>query len=192
MVQVLQRILRHRVALVLTIAGVVDVVTGDPAGHGLALVTVAVALLSEQIVERRSSVASAGRLRARFRVTTPMAVVGVVYAAVVGVFARFSWPLTALVIVPGAAAVAFAWLGTPPAPAEDDPAPAPGTLPWIVVLVALAAWEVQALLLQPTLTTSSWAHPTLSTLMDSVLSSYVGRSISFLAWLALGGYLLER
>jgi hypothetical protein len=60
------------------------------------------------------------------------------------------------------------------------------------VLLALAAWEVQALLLQPSLTTSSWAHPTLSTLMDPVLAVHLGRSITLAVWLGLGGWLLER
>jgi hypothetical protein len=60
------------------------------------------------------------------------------------------------------------------------------------VFVALGLWELQALLLQPSLTTSSWAHPTLSTLMDPVLASHLGRSISLGAWLLIGGWLLER
>jgi hypothetical protein len=114
-----------------------------------------------------------------------------VYAAVVGTFARWSWPISIAVAVPGAIAVGFAWIGTPAA-VEDEPRSAdPSALPWVVVLLALAAWEVQALLLQPSLTTSSWAHPTLSTLMDPVLASHTGRSIALAAWLWLGGYVLE-
>ncbi len=192
MLTALERVLRHRVVLVLATAGIVDVVTGDPAAHGLALVAVAVALLAEQVAERRVEPSAEARPRAGFRVTTPMAILALVYAVVTGAFARFSWPLTIAVAVPGVAAVTFAWLGTPTTTREDPGEERPSALPWVVVLLALAAWEVQALLLQPSLTTSSWAHPTLSTLMDSVLVSHVGRSISLFIWLALGGYLLER
>lgn len=192
MVSALERVLRHRVAVILTIAGVVDVVTGDPATHGLALVAVAIALFGERVSERRNGGTATEASRARFRITTPMAVGAVGYAAIAGTFARFSWPLTTAVVAPGAAAVTFAWRGTPVVGSTTDGARPNSAVPWIVVLLALAAWEVQALLLQPTLTTSSWAHPTFSTLMDSVLSSYVGRAVSLMAWLALGGFLLER
>jgi hypothetical protein len=192
MLATIERVLRHRVAIVLTVAGVVDIATGDPAAHGIALVVVALALAVETAAERRPPGPLAGRSRAQFRPTAPMAVGAAAYAVAVGAFARFSWPLTAAVVAPGAAAVTFAWTGTPVAVPEADTTGRPSAVPWVVVMLALAAWEVQALLLQPTLTTSSWAHPTLSTLMDPVLSSHLGRSVSLAAWLGLGGYLMER
>ena len=189
----LERVVKHRVALVLTVAGVVDVVTGDPAAHGLALVAVAALIATERVSERRTPGAAAPRGRAAFRVSTPLAIAAVAYAALVGAFARWSWPLSIAVAIPGALAVAFAWIGTPQTATDDGRAEGrPSALPWVAVLLALAVWEIQALLLQPTLTTSSWSHPTLSTLMDPVLASHIGRSISLVAWLWLGGYLLER
>jgi hypothetical protein len=61
-----------------------------------------------------------------------------------------------------------------------------------VVFVALALWELSALLLQPSLTTGSWAHPTISVLMDPILATHLGRSIVLSLWLASGGFLLQR
>jgi len=60
------------------------------------------------------------------------------------------------------------------------------------VFLALALWELAALLLQPSLTSPSAAHPTISTLMDPVLASHLGRSIALLLWLAFGWLLMER
>jgi hypothetical protein len=193
MASVLERVVRHRVAVVLTLAGVVDVVTGDPAAHGIALVVVAALVAAEQVRERHVDERALAGRRAVFRVSTPLAIGAVLYAAIVGTFARWSWPISVAVAVPGAIAVGSAWLGTP-AVAPNGPRyeSRPSAVPWVIVLLALAAWEVQALLLQPSLTTSSRAHPTLSTLMDPVLASHIGRSISLAVWLWLGGYLLER
>lgn len=189
----LERVVRHRVAVVLTLAGVADVATGDPAAHGIALVAVAALVAVEQVRERHVDERALAGRRAVFRVSTPLAIGALLYAAIIGTFARWSWPISSAVAVPGALAVAYVWLGTPAIAANGSRAePRPSAVPWVIVLLALAAWEVQALLLQPSLTTSSWSHPTLSTLMDPVLASHIGRSISLAVWLWFGGYLLER
>jgi len=52
-------------------------------------------------------------------------------------------------------------------------------------------WELTQLLLQPTLTTDSYAHPTISVLTDPVLASHVGRSILLFVWLAVGWFLVR-
>jgi hypothetical protein len=193
MASVMERVVRHRVAVALTLAGVVDVATGDPAAHGIALVAVAGLVAVEQVRERHADARALAGRRAVFRASTPLAIGAVLYAAVVGTFARWSWPISIAVAVPGALAVGYVWLGTPAIAANGARSqPRPSAAPWVIVLLALAAWEVQALLLQPSLTTSSWAHPTLSTLMDPVLASHIGRSISLAVWLWFGGYLLER
>jgi hypothetical protein len=56
----------------------------------------------------------------------------------------------------------------------------------------LSGWELQALFFQPTLSTDSYAHPTISTLTEAGLASHFGRSLALLVWLALGWFLLER
>ena len=117
---------------------------------------------------------------------------GVLYAVVVGSFSRYSWPATLPVAALGAAVVAIGWRG----PRHNRPAPprppAVGLALWSGVAVACCLWELWSLLEQPNLATSSYAHPTISTLTDPVLSTWAGRSIVLAGWLALGWFLVER
>jgi hypothetical protein len=103
------------------------------------------------------------------------------FAAIVGDFARYSWPMTIAVLVPASAAVASSWGPTEGAterPSDDrDPA---RNIPWIVVFVALGLWELLQLLQQPSFRTDSFDHPTISVLSDRYLASYAGRSIGLL------------
>jgi hypothetical protein len=117
---------------------------------------------------------------------------GVLYAVVVGSFSRYSWPATVAVAGLGAAVVAIGWRGprhTRPAPPRP---PLTGLVLWSVLAVACCLWELWSLLEQPNLATSSYAHPTISTLTDPVLSTWAGRSIVLAAWLGLGWFLVER
>ena len=130
--------------------------------------------------------------RRRLLIVSALLAGGAVYAGVVGSFSRYSWPATAGIIVLGTIVVVIGWHG----PLRDRPAggrlPVAGTLAWVVVLVAGCLWELGALLQQPSLTTDSYSHPTISTLTDPVLATFPGRSLVLLAWLALGWYLVER
>ena len=56
--------------------------------------------------------------------------------------------------------------------------------------MAVGVLELVSLLLQPSLRASSYAHPTLSYLMDPILSSHTGRSLTLLVWIGLGWFLL--
>jgi hypothetical protein len=117
---------------------------------------------------------------------------GVLYAVVVGSFSRYSWPATVPVAGLGAAVVAVGWRGPRhPRPAPPRP-PAVGLALWGAVFVAACLWELWSLLEQPNLATSSYAHPTISTLTDPVLSTWAGRSIMLAAWLGLGWFLVEQ
>jgi hypothetical protein len=117
---------------------------------------------------------------------------GALYAVLVGSFGRYSWPATVPVAALGAAVVVAGWRGPRhfrPAPAK---LPATGLALWGLVLVAGCLWELSSLFQQPTLTTSSSAHPTISTLTDPVLSTWAGRSIFLAAWLGLGWFVVDR
>jgi hypothetical protein len=117
---------------------------------------------------------------------------GILYAVVVGSFSRYSWPATVPVAGLGAVVVAIGWRGprhTRPAPPRP---PVAGLALWGAVFVAACLWELWSLLEQPNLATSSYAHPTISTLTDPVLSTWAGRSIVLAGWLALGWFLVER
>lgn len=116
----------------------------------------------------------------------------VVYAGVVGSFNRYSWPATAGIIGLGAVVVLIGWHGPVRARPDGGRLPVAGTLAWLAVLVAGCLWELSALLQQPSLTTDSSAHPTISTLTDPLLATSPGRSVVLLAWVAFGWYLVER
>ena len=117
---------------------------------------------------------------------------GVLYAVVVGSFSRYSWPATVAVAGLGAVVVAIGWRGPRHArPAPPRP-PAAGLALWGAVFVAGCLWELWSLLEQPNLATSSYAHPTISTLTDPVLSTWAGRSVVLAGWLGLGWFLVER
>jgi hypothetical protein len=110
----------------------------------------------------------------------------------VGSFSRYSWPVTACIIVLGTVVVLIGWHGPVRARPAGGRLPVAGTLAWIAVLVAGCLWELGALLQQPSLTTDSYSHPTISTLTDPVLATSPGRAVVLLAWLALGWYLVKR
>jgi hypothetical protein len=117
---------------------------------------------------------------------------GILYAVVVGSFSRYSWPATVPVAGLGAAVVAIGWRAprlARPAPARP---PAAGLALWGLLFVAGCLWELWSLLEQPNLATSSYAHPTISTLTDPVLSTWAGRSVVLAGWLGLGWFLVER
>ncbi len=117
---------------------------------------------------------------------------GAAYTGVVGSFGRYSWPATVGIVGLGAVVVLLGWRG----PLRRRPAgatlPRAGTAVWGGLFVAGCLWELTALLEQPTLATSSYAHPTVSTLTDPVLASSPGRWAVLAGWLALGWYLAGR
>lgn len=124
------------------------------------------------------------------RSAAALAVGALTYVVATGALLRYSWPLTLAVVGPGVAALALAWRG----PLRPRPvSPPQGRRPlavWAVVFVAGGLWELGALLAQPSLEVGSHAHPTISYLMDGVLASWPGRSLTLAGWLALGWWLL--
>jgi hypothetical protein len=117
---------------------------------------------------------------------------GALFVLVVGSFSRYSWPATIPVVGLGVAVVVAAWRGTRHSRPTPAKLPTAGLALWGLVLVAGCLWELSSLLQQPTLTTSSYAHPTISTLTDPALSTWAGRSIVLAGWLGLGWFLVER
>jgi hypothetical protein len=96
---------------------------------------------------------------------------GALFVLVVGSFSRYSWPATVPVVGLGVAVVVAGWRGTRHSQPTPAKLPTAGLALWGLVLVAGCLWELSSLLQQPTLTTSSYAHPTISTLTDPVLST---------------------
>ena len=129
--------------------------------------------------------------RRRFAVIALLAA-AVVYAGVVGSFSRYSWPATAGIIGLGTIVVVTGWHRPVRARPDGGRLPRAGTLAWLAALVAGCLWELYALLQQPSLTTDSYAHPTISTLTDPLLATSPGRAVDLLGWVAFGWYLVKR
>jgi hypothetical protein len=142
-------------------------------------------------VAGRAEPAPAGGRR-RLLILAALLIGAAAYAGVVGSFIRYSWPATAGIIILGTVVVLIGWHGPLRRRKVRGRLPAAGTLAWVVVLVFGCLWELAALLLQPSITTDSYAHPTISTLTDPVLAASPGRSLVLAAWLALGWYLVDR
>jgi hypothetical protein len=160
--------------------------TGPAGGAGDAGPAGSVAGVPEPGAARRTSG------RRRLLVLAALLIGAAAYAGVMGSFIRYSWPATAGIIILGTVVVLIGWHGPLRRRQARGRLSAAGTLAWVVVLVFGCLWELAALLLQPSITTDSLAHPTISTLTDPVLATSPGRSLVLAAWLALGWYLVER
>lgn len=185
--------LRDPVVVILLVAGFFDAISGNPI-HAVVLGTVALALAfdAERNAEMPRSDARGGRVLRTAGGRSLFTGVVAVFAVSAGTFGRYSWPATVAIVLPGVAALALAWRGPlPGAPAPVRPERW-SALPWAAVFVALALWELAALLLQPTLTTDSYAHPTISVLSDPALASHPGRSVIMFTWLCVGAFLVGR
>ena len=207
--------LRDPVIVIFVLAGTFDLLSGDRIIDGAILLAVAVALgwdaARRPPADRAAAeVAESGEDSTRPALgaapapappsqgpavpwRSPLVLLaGMVYVVLVAGFARYSMPATLAVWAPAAAGVAVGWRR----PTSDGPDPAPvpaaGAAVWAAVFVALGLWELAALLLQPSLTTDSWAHPTISVLLDPILATHPGRAVVLSLWLASGWWLLRR
>jgi hypothetical protein len=62
-----------------------------------------------------------------------------------------------------------------------------GVIGWLVLLVALAGWQLLAYVQEP-----RSEHPTLSSLTNAALDTHTGRALGFGAWLVGGSWLARR
>ena len=158
--------------------------SGAPAHSSRAACPDRMPVFSHESAERRR--AAMGRL------LIPAVLAAAGYAAIVGLFQRYSWPATIAVCIPAAAGVLVAWRVSAGSDSEPKRLSLAGVAPWAFVWAGAAAWELTALYLQPNLDTDSYAHPTLSFLANPVLASAPGRSAVLFGWLAFGWYLARR
>jgi hypothetical protein len=74
-----------------------------------------------------------------------------------------------------------------PEPANPEPRATSWAATWIVAAVAIAGWELYCVASAP-----RSEHPTLSSLLDTLDSTHLGKSVTFALWLALGAYLVTQ
>ena len=211
-----RRGLRDPVVLILILAGIFDGISGNPI-HSILLFGAALVIVGDAPLRPRSSplgpesapdrsspdglpvLAERGQMGSAITellrnpaVVASAVVSAVLYSVVVGKFGRYSWPATVAVVVPGATVLALMF-GGPLDQGRESPRLHPvGVVAWLSVFVGLALWELTSLLLQPSLTTDSYAHPTLSVLSDPILATHPGRSLGLFLWLAFGWFLVQR
>jgi hypothetical protein len=197
--------LREPVIVCLLVAALFDELSGNPL-HFVVLVGAAVALAVARARER-AALGTAERPLGRWgdppeplrlgrgglaKSSAPLLLLpAVAFALVVGWFGRYSAPASLAVAVVGAAAIALSWHG----PLRDEPLESvetSGKTLWMLVVVALAIWELTNLFLQPSLTLNSYRHPTISVLSDPFLATRIWREVALLLWLRLGWGLLKR
>lgn len=185
---------RQPIVAILLAISFMTVISGKPV-DGLLLFVVATALAMDAGARMEAPGQSAWRLREDrlpTRVLVPGVAAAVVYSLTVGSFDRYSWPATAGVVGVGASVVVVGWGGPVRRRAVPGKFSPSGVFNWASLLVLAGIWELIALLGQPDIETSSYAHPTISTLTDPLLAHSLGRAVALLAWLGLGFFLVER
>ena len=121
----------------------------------------------------------------RWRATALVAAAALGYAWVGGGLRPFSWPAMVSTTLGGLAILIPAWRrGCSPASVRASHV---GLVAWTLWLAAATGWELWALSMHPRST-----HPTISSLLDTVVETHPGRSVAVLAWLALGWWLARR
>jgi len=186
---------RTIVVAILLLAGFFDGISGNPI-HSILLFGAAGSLVWDaarhRSADRVVEVTTARPMRPT-QCFAAIAALGVlVFAIVVGGFARYSWPMPFSVVIPAVLVLVIARPGSIRSGPEPEKIGPVGIVAWTSVFLALALWELTSLLLQPTLTTDSYAHPTISVMTDPILASHLGRTVALVAWAALGWFLVER
>lgn len=114
-------------------------------------------------------------------------------AGAAGIFAYAWWATgrrpfttTATLAVVGAGLAAMA-VGQARRPQSESRLTRAGAVGWVVVLIALAVWQLLAYVQQP-----RSEHPTLSSLSNAALESHTVRALAFTAWLVAASWFARR
>jgi hypothetical protein len=122
-----------------------------------------------------------------------VAAVCAAYGLLVLPLSRTGWALPLSLALPGLVALALVWrVGRSPLELASGPnlARGRGWLAWPVVLVVGCLFELFNFVLQPDPQTDSYAHPTISALVDPMLGWPLSRAVAAALWLAIGIWLV--
>jgi hypothetical protein len=109
------------------------------------------------------------------------------WAALTNPFTTSANTVTAIAIGLAAAAVVVRWRPATLGPVVDAGEPTARRWPWLVLAVALVAWELVSYELGPRID-----HPTLSSLYNSAATVRALKGAIFFVWLLLGAVLIRR
>lgn len=155
-------------------------VAAGPGGPGAMAAVAGPAFSPDSVLRRRAATS---------RLLVIALPAGVAYAVVVGEFRPYTNPATISITLLAAAAILVAWRTSGGSTTEPERLNRMGMTAWGLLLLGFGVWELIALFMQPTMTTDSPAHPTLSYLANGLLHAWPGRSAVLFVWLALGWYL---
>jgi hypothetical protein len=102
----------------------------------------------------------------------------------------FTQPMNAAVALPAVVVLVVSWRRSNFGKSTGDDTvrpPASAIAIWVLLLVALTAWELAAYA-----SSDRHDHPTLSSISDSLMSVHIGRAAAFLGWLVVGWVLFLR
>jgi hypothetical protein len=197
---VVRAVLRDPIVIILFLAGLFDGLS-DNWVHACVLWGV-VALIGVDDARRHRGVAapeepllgeeSRGSPLRTVLIQAIVIALALVYIGIGGTYERYTWPATLIIIGPAVLVVGLSWRGPLRRRAVPGPIPLAGVVAWTALFVVAGLWELGALLAQPSLRADSYAHPTISYLMDPILSEHFGRSVVLGVWLALGWWLMNR
>ncbi len=162
----------------------------------LVFVLVAAALLIEQVwlrrhVDRRLASGAAGLRRPRTEFLAVLAI-AVAFGWAAGRWELYDWRLKVATGIPGVLVALLMLTHRPPDEGTAPGRPARLWWLWAVVAVGICVQELVSFAQQPTPTTGSHEHPTLSFLIEPLLASPLVRGCLLAGWLAGGYYLLRR
>jgi hypothetical protein len=123
--------------------------------------------------------------RVSWRVVAVVAL-ALAYSWVASGLRPFTHPEAVAVSIPLAAAGVALFRSRPEVGAATE-TPRRGLWVWVVLFVALMAWELVQFFSKP-----RSEHPTLSSIADAAMSIHPGRFAMFAVWLAVGYWLFRR
>lgn len=113
------------------------------------------------------------------------------YAGVASGFRALTWEATVAALIPAAAILTMA-ARRPRVPAEAGPRVTRTLVVWGVLIVVGGAWEAWAFFHQSAWNVGSFAHPTISTLVEPFLHHRLVRFGGWLLWLYTGWWFVRR
>lgn len=181
------RVLVEPTLLILVAAGIVHIVRRN--AFDITLFFGTAVLIVVDRLRRPPQAVTAGPRRLSGRRRALVAGCFALYSIVAGQWQIDTWPMRTAMIIPG---LVFAVILTVRPPVEPPSLRiGKGWIVWVAVGVAIALWELTSFLQQPNPIDDSYAHPTISAIVEPRLDYWWGRAVFLLLWVSAGFWLLR-